>query len=200
MRWRKRCVAAAGDVRGRTVVDVCCGTGDLSIAFARAGARVLGVDFTPEMLLRAHPKGSERAPGTLFVHADALRLPLADDSADVASVAFGLRNLADAGAGLRELARVVRPGGRVLVLEFSHPENRALARAYGTYFEHVLPRVGAWISGDGEAYRYLPATVGAWPHPQRLRELFADHGLEDCGFALLSGGIACLHWGSVARA
>ncbi len=199
VRWRRRTVAAAGELRGRVVVDACCGTGDLSLAFARAGARVVGVDFTPEMLRLATPK--DRGPGApLFVHGDALALPVADDAADVCSVAFGLRNTADPDAGLREMARVVRPGGRVLVLEFSQPEHRLLARAYGTYFEHVLPRVGGWISGDGEAYRYLPATVGAWPSPDELRARFEAAGLVDCGFARLTGGIACLHWGRVVRA
>lgn len=196
-RWRAACVRAAGDVRGALVVDVCCGTGDSSLAFARAGARVVGVDFALPMLARAGPKerGSD-AP--LFVQGDALRLPLADGRADLAAVAFGVRNLADARAGLAEMARVVRPGGRVLVLEFSQPSSRLLRRLYGLYFERVLPAVGGVVSGDREAYRYLPETVRTWPDPDALRAVLESAGLEDCGWRRLTGGIACLHWGRVA--
>ena len=196
-RWRRRAVRAAGDVRGRLVLDACCGTGDLAADFARAGARVVGVDFTPEMLWRAGPKLGARAPAHLFVHADALRLPLADGVADVASVAFGLRNLADPDAGLRELARVVRPGGKVLVLEFTTPPGALLGGLYRLYFTRVLPRVGGLLSGDPGAYRYLPDTVLAWPAPAALEARLRAAGLERCGHRLLSGGIACLHWGSV---
>lgn len=193
-RWRRRALREVGDVRGRVVIDACCGTGDLAAAFARAGARVIGVDFTPEMLRLAGGKTDAQA---LFVHGDALRLPVGDAIADAATVAFGLRNVADAHAGLRELARVVKPGGRVLVLEFTTPGSRLLGAVYGLYFTRVLPRVGGWISGDREAYRYLPRTVLAWPPPDELRRWFERAGLVDCGYQTLSGGIACLHWGRV---
>jgi demethylmenaquinone methyltransferase/2-methoxy-6-polyprenyl-1,4-benzoquinol methylase len=178
------------------VVDVCCGTGDLSLAFARARARVIGVDFTPEMLRLAGPK---RAPAesAVFVHGDALRLPLRKGCADVASVAFGVRNLADPRAGLREMARVVRPGGRVLVLEFCPPPKGLLGAVYGFYFRRVLPLLGGAISGDAEAYRYLPRTVSAWPPPPEVQRGMEAVGLVDCGFRTLTGGIACLHWGRV---
>lgn len=196
--WRRRAVARAGVGAGSLVVDACCGTGDLALEFARAGARVVGVDFTPEMLARAERKRGRRgAPGAVFVHGDALALPVADRVADVASVAFGLRNVADRRAGLRELARVVKPGGRVLVLEFTQPPGRVLGAAYRLYFTRVLPRVGGAVSGDGGAYEYLPRTVLAWPQPERLAAEMAECGLADCGFELLTRGIACLHWGTV---
>ena len=194
-RWRRRCVERAGDVRGRVVVDACCGTGDLAYAFAAAGARVLGVDFTPEMLRIAHPSRPLR--GGAYAQGDALRLPVAAQAADVASIAFGLRNVADRGACLRELARVVRPGGLVLVLEFGLPRRRLVGPLYRFYFTRVLPLVGGLLSGDRDAYRYLPDTVLGWPGATELRDELGTAGLADAGFAALTGGVAYLHWGRV---
>jgi demethylmenaquinone methyltransferase / 2-methoxy-6-polyprenyl-1,4-benzoquinol methylase len=195
-RWRSQAVRAAGAVRGRVVVDVCCGTGDLARDFALAGARVVGVDFTGEMLARAVPKLDRVAHSSVLVQGDALELPVSSGCADVASVAFGLRNLADRARGLSELARIVRPGGLVLVLEFTAPPPNAFGALFRLYFTRVLPRVGGWISGDATAYRYLPDTVLAWPAPEALRADMEQAGLERCGFQRLGGGIACLHWGS----
>lgn len=199
-RWRRRTVCAAGELAGRLVLDACCGTGDLARDFARAGARVVGVDFTPQMLGRAGPKLAGGRPVHLFVQGDALRLPVASGCADVAAVAFGLRNLSDPDAGLRELARAVRPGGRVLVLEFATPPGRIVGALYRLYFTRLLPLVGGLVSGDPGAYRYLPETVLAWPSPDELEARFLRAGLEGCGYRLLSGGIACLHWGRVPGA
>jgi demethylmenaquinone methyltransferase / 2-methoxy-6-polyprenyl-1,4-benzoquinol methylase len=194
-RWRDALVRRLGDLRGRTLVDSCCGTGDLSFALERAGARVVGVDFTPEMLCRARAKRS--GAGTVFVAGDALALPLRDALADAATIAFGIRNVADRGRGMRELMRVVRPGGSVLVLEFSMPRGRTLGALYRFYFTRVLPRLGGLLSGDAAAYRYLPDTVLAWPSPDELRAEMQALGLEDCGYQRLSGGIACLSYGRV---
>jgi demethylmenaquinone methyltransferase/2-methoxy-6-polyprenyl-1,4-benzoquinol methylase len=192
--WRRRVLEVAGDVRGRTAVDVCCGTGDLSVVLARAGARVVAVDFVRPMLARGAPKLCA-GDAVLFAQADALRLPLADASCDVATVAFGIRNVADRRAGLVEMRRVVRPGGRVVVLEFARPPGRVVSGIYELYFTRVLPRIGGLVSGDGEAYAYLPRTVLAWPDPRAFQLEMEELGLEDCGHRLLTGGIACLHWG-----
>lgn len=196
-RWRARLLALAGEVRGRTVVDACCGTGDLALAFAARGARVVGVDFTPEMLQRAGGKLAGSRPAHLLVHGDALRLPLRAGVADVAGVAFGLRNLADLDTGLTELVRVVRPGGLVLVLEFAPPSQGVLGALYSRYLTLLLPRIGGLVSGDPEAYRYLCDSVLAWPSPEQLCGRLRSVGLEVCGFERLTGGIACLHWGRV---
>jgi len=194
-RWRARLVRRLSDLRGRTLLDSCCGTGDLAFALESAGARVVGVDFTPEMLAFARQKGAGRA--ARFVAGDALRLPLADESVDAAAIAFGIRNVADRAGGVREMMRVVRPGGTVIVLEFSLPRGRILGALYRFYFTRVLPRLGGWISGDASAYRYLPDTVLAWPAPGELRAEMEHLGLEHCGFELLTGGIACLNFGRV---
>ena len=194
-RWRRHCVRRAGAVEGKLVVDACCGTGDLAAAFQRAGARVVGVDFTPEMLRGAMEKLPNREGG-LLACGDCLRLPLLSGTADLCSVAFGVRNLADAERGLAELTRVLRPGGRLLVLEFSTPRGAFLGRVYRGYFTRLLPWIGRLVSRDANAYQYLPRTVLAWPAPEEFRARMERAGLVDCGFELLTHGIACLHWGS----
>ena len=199
-RWRKRLLARVGPVTGRRVVDVACGTGDLALLFRRHGAHALGVDFTAEMLARAEDKArrarADSGARFLVVRGDALALPVAKGQADLATIAFGLRNLADRLEGVREMARVVRPGGRVVVLEFSMPSG-PIAPLYRLYLTRLLPRVGGWVSGDGAAYRYLPDTVVAWPSPEELQREMEGAGLVECGFERLSSGIACLSWGRV---
>jgi demethylmenaquinone methyltransferase/2-methoxy-6-polyprenyl-1,4-benzoquinol methylase len=197
-RWRALVVESSGPLEGRLVVDACCGTGDLALDYARAGARVIGVDFTLEMLRRAGPKVARaRSVRVLLVGGDAQRLPLRSRCADLASVAFGIRNLADPEVGLAEMARVLKPGGRVLVLEFAPPPRGAFGALYGLYFLRVLPRIGRWISGDPDAYSYLPRTVLAWPEPAEFQRRMEAAGLVECGWRALSRGIACLHWGRV---
>jgi demethylmenaquinone methyltransferase/2-methoxy-6-polyprenyl-1,4-benzoquinol methylase len=193
-RWRRATVREAGALEGRVALDLCCGTGDLSVLLAAAGARVVGVDFTPEMLRLAAPK---RAPGAggLFVQGDALAVPVASASVDVVTIAFGLRNLADRARGLAEMARVLRPGGKALVLEFSLPSGALVGRLYRAYFTRALPALGRVVSGDSEAYSYLPRTVLGWPSPEDLSRELGAAGLVECGFRRLWRGIACLHWG-----
>ncbi len=207
-RWRGELLARAGEVRGRVAVDVCCGTGDVSLLLARSGASVVGIDFTREMLALAARKcgrparrGPVKDAGSIvFAHGDALSLPVRSGSADLATIAFGIRNVEDRGAGLREMARVLRPGGLLLVLEFGLPPDRRLAAAYHLYFRKVLPRLGALVSGDREAYRYLPESVAAWPGPVEFERDIERAGFSGCGHRSLSGGIASLHWGSVPGA
>ncbi len=178
--WRRRAVAAAGVRPGDIVVDVCCGTCDLlrTFAAARPAPRgLLGVDFASGML--AHADLSAVAVPVQLVRADALRLPLGDDSVDVVSCAFGVRNFADAAAGLREMARVLRPGGRLVILEFAPPSGRLRRGLWRFYCDRVLPRLGAWVSGDASAYRYLPRSIETYESAEALAERMAAAGLRD---------------------
>ena len=193
-RWRRSMLECAGDLRGRLAVDACCGTGDVTLALARAGARAVGVDFTPQMLARAREKGLlSPATRAVFAQGDALCLPVRTGSADVCTVAFGIRNVADREQALREMMRVLRPGGRVLLLEFTMPPGRILRALYRAYFVIVLPAIGRCISRDRDAYSYLPRSVLGWPAPSELEREMRSIGLEECTHRLLSRGIACVH-------
>jgi demethylmenaquinone methyltransferase/2-methoxy-6-polyprenyl-1,4-benzoquinol methylase len=196
-RWRKRMLAASGEVRGRDVLDVCCGTGDVALLYSRHGARVVGVDFTAPMLERAVKKAGRAGLDTRFARGDAMQLPAATASCDVATIAFGIRNVADRMGALRELVRVARPGGRVIVLEFSMPPGALLGRLYRFYFTRLLPFIGRMVSKDREAYEYLPRTVLAWPAPEQFASEMRAAGLEQVEWTLLTRGIACLHVGRV---
>jgi demethylmenaquinone methyltransferase/2-methoxy-6-polyprenyl-1,4-benzoquinol methylase len=197
-RWRQSAVSRLGPVAGARVLDVCTGTGDLAFALAQGGARVLGLDFTPELLSRAEAKRARCDPNarTDFGLADALRLPLRDQTCSGATVAFGLRNVADRGACLREMGRVVQPGGKVLVLEFQVPRG-LLGKLYRLYFERVLPALGRLFSRDASAYTYLRDSVLAWPSAEALAAEMVGLGFEHCGFERRTIGIVALHWGSV---
>ena len=197
--WRRAAVRAAGEVFGKHGIDLCCGTGDLSIAFEKAGAKVVGLDFTPQMLPIARRKGDKRPGQVYFGQADALQVPARSDSADFCSVAFGIRNVENRTRCLEEMARVTKPGGRVLVLEFTMPPGPMLGYLYRTYFTKVLPTVGKMVSKDDDAYSYLPRTVMAWPDPVTFQGELEQAGLKDCGYRLLTRGIAALHWGTVPR-
>jgi len=200
-RWRRRVVrrvqadlAARAPARDEPVADICCGTGDLAFLLARAGRRTVGVDFTRPMLERTHAK---RGPEpVLFVEGDAQRLPLADSTVAATTVAFGIRNLGDRAVGLREMARVVRPGGRVWVLEFTTPRG-LFGWIYRLYFTRMLPLIGRVISRDHGAYEYLPRSVLAWPSCEQLRDEMQALGLEDCSFERWTLGVAALHSGRV---
>src|ERR1019366_2437011 len=166
-RWRKRAVKLVELKPTDRVVDVACGTGDLAFAFAgqfEDGPAVIGVDFTFQMLPIAGIKASRRGGREcLFVNGDAQALPLPDQSADVVSIAFGIRNVADPAAAIREFHRILRPGGRLVILEFSLPTNPILRGFYNFYFRRILPRTATLISGDKTgAYRYLPESVNTF--------------------------------------
>ena len=198
-RWR-RLVARTlqPNLSGARVLDVACGTGDLSLVLARAGAgEVVGLDFCRPMLEIARHKadGQEIA----FVEGDALRLPFEDESFDVVTIAFGLRNLAGVAEGLRELLRVLRPGGRAAVLEFSTPVVPGFRALFGFYFTRVLPVVGGVVSGERGAYEYLPDSVSRFPDQKRLAELMRGVGFEEVGYRNLTGGVAALHTGTRPR-
>lgn len=184
-------------VEGARVLDVACGTGDLSLALATAGAaQVVGLDFCRPMLEIARRKAEAVSHGLPFVEGDALRLPFADESFDVVTIAFGLRNLAGVEEGLRELLRVLKAGGRVAVLEFSTPVVPGVRSLFGFYFRRVLPGIGGLISGSRGAYEYLPNSVSRFPDQERLAELMRAAGFEGVGYRNLTGGIAALHTGT----
>lgn len=178
------------------VLDLCCGTGDLALAFRRkapAGAEIVGSDFVPEMLVRAREKADALGARITFVEADALALPFSDEHFDLVSCSFGFRNLANYENGLREIFRVLKPGGAAAILEFAEPRGMIFGGLYRFYFRRVLPRLGALISGNASAYRYLPTSVGKFPSPEALQALFERCGYTDVRFARWTGGIVTLH-------
>lgn len=173
-RWRRGALEAAGVGAGDTVLDLACGTGDLSCAALARGARVLGVDFSGEMLRGARRRGI----GAAFVQADALRLPLAAGGIDVLLCGFALRNFVSLEGALAEAARVLCPGGRMALLDVDRPRRRPLSTLHSLYFDHVVPFVGARLS-DRAAYRYLPASTSYLPGPDVLRALLEAQGFCD---------------------
>ena len=197
-RWREAAAAAADVAAGDSALDVCTGTGDLAFALARRvtpSGRVVGADFAGNMLERARLKGAGRPEHVEFVQADALALPFADDEFDGATVAFGIRNVSDLGTGLGEMARVVRPGGRVVILEITTPQR--LRTFYELWFDRVVPLLGKLLGRDGAAYGYLPASVKRFPEPPALAAAMVEAGLEDVRWQLFAGGIIALHYGRV---
>lgn len=201
VRWRKETVRELGLQPGERVLDACTGTGDLALALARAGAVVTATDFCPEMLVQGRPKTvAKSARQPLVLAADTLALPFAAGTFSAATVAFGIRNVADPVAGLAELRRVVAPGGRIVVLEFCKPSRPVFRGLYGFYFRRVLPRVGRWISGErAGAYQYLPDSVHAFPEREGFLELMRRAGLEAPRYRLLSLGIAAIYRAEVPR-
>jgi demethylmenaquinone methyltransferase/2-methoxy-6-polyprenyl-1,4-benzoquinol methylase len=188
-RWRKATVREA--VRpGDHVLDACCGTGDLAVAASKAGAAgVVGLDFSERMLERARRK----APELEWMQGDVLALPFEDASFESAVVGFGVRNVEDLEAGIKELRRVLRPGGRLGILEITTPRGW-LAPFYRLWFDRVVPLVGRLVPG-GDAYTYLPASVRRFPGPEELAELLGSCGFEAVRFRLFAGGIVALHVG-----
>ena len=178
---------------GARVLDVACGTGDLSLTlFESTGARVVGTDFCRPMLQIAAAKLAREIP---LIEGDALNLPFREASFEAVTIAFGLRNLASVENGLAELRRVLKPGGSVAVLEFSRPANAMLRPVFGLYFTRVLPLMGGLISGSPRAYSYLPASVQKFPDQQQLSLLMQRAGFDQVQFENLTGGIAALHMG-----
>lgn len=197
-RWRRLAAAAADLSLGSRALDVCTGTGDLAFDLAdRVGpsGAVVGVDFAEQMLDRARAKAAARGAPATFEVADALDLPFDDDAFDGATVAFGARNLADLDRGLAEMARVVRPGGRVVVLEITTPQR--LRALHALWFDRVVPRLGGLIGGDRAAYGYLPASAKRFPTPPKLAALMTQTGLTDVSWRAFMGGIVALHHGRV---
>lgn len=196
-RWRRVAVRASGVAVGGTALDVCCGTGDLAIELRRAvgpSGRVVGLDFSPGMLAFAERK----CPAVEWVQGDALDLPFADATFDAATVGFGVRNLADLDRGFSELARVVRPGGRVVCLEMSTPP--AVIRPFSQLWtDHGVPVLGRLVARDTDAYRYLPASVHRFPPAPQVAEVMRRAGLTGVVYRRLMLGVVALHVGTVPR-
>lgn len=188
--WKYRLVELAG--QPCDVLDLCCGTGDIALRFT---GRVVGVDFTNEMLRVAQTRSNT---GT-WIRADALRLPFADASFDVVSIGYGLRNLADIECGLREICRVLQPGGKLLSLDFGKPESAWLRRAYFAYLRFHLPLMGRWSCGDADAYSYILASLEAYPAQRGIKPLMEQCGYRDCGFEEFVGGTMAINFGSKAH-
>jgi len=217
----RRKAARAIDVGASPALDLCCGTGDQALALQRRGARVAAADFCLPMVVLARRKFAKRrraravdspavaanggearvatAPTPAPLVADALTLPFPTARFKAATVSFGLRNVVDLDAAIGELARVTAPGGQLAVLEFAVPRLRPLRALYLFYFRRLLPRIGRWISHDGGAYSYLPASVLAFPQRQELAERFRAAGFDDARWEDLAGGIVCLYSARRAR-
>ena len=194
IRWRR--FAAESAVRsGDRVLDAACGTGDLALADLKAGAaKVTGLDFSEAMLARARRKTGARKDALEWVEGDMLALPFADGTFDAATVGFGVRNVADLELGLRELHRVLRPGGRLAILEITQPRG-ALRPFFSLWFDRVVPALGKVLPG-GSAYSYLPASVKRFPDAETLAQMLRECGFGDVRFRLLAGSIVALHTGT----
>jgi demethylmenaquinone methyltransferase/2-methoxy-6-polyprenyl-1,4-benzoquinol methylase len=190
-RWRERAADLARVGPGSRALDVATGTGDLAIELASRGAEVVGSDFSEGMLDVARRK----APGLTWEQGNALALPYPDASFDAATVGFGARNFSDLGQGLREMSRVVRPGGRVVVLEITTPQKPPLSTFFSLWFDRIVPLLGK-LAHEPEAYTYLPSSVRRFPGPQALGGELAASGLTDVRWILTAGGIIALHSGT----
>lgn len=199
--WRARAARLLKPILKRAdalVLDSCCGTGDLTLSLARSGsARVIGADFAHTMLVQANAKSAARIA---FLEADALRLPFADCSFDLLTSAFGFRNLANYEDGLREMLRVLKPGGTVAILEFSEPPEGFLGNAYRWYFRRVLPRIGGLLSGDRDAYTYLPKSVSRFFRPAQLGALMESVGYGSIHYRVWTMGTVAFHTAKRAAA
>ena len=197
--WRRRVVGEVRRAKPGRILDVATGTGDLAIAMARRirDVQVLGVDLSEQMLAVARRKIEARGLDGRIVldRGDAERLAVADASVDVATVAFGVRNFGDLGAGLRELARTIKPVGKVVILEFSRPRKRVFRALYEFYSYKILPRIGGLVSRDKRAYEYLPASVGEFPAPEEFMAMMARAGFRNCRARSQSFGIAQIYIG-----
>jgi demethylmenaquinone methyltransferase/2-methoxy-6-polyprenyl-1,4-benzoquinol methylase len=193
--WRERAVERAEVGPGSDALDVCCGTGDLALALRRwigPDGRVVGCDFSDPILELARRKSGEEGLPVEFGWADALELPYGERSFDAVTIGFGARNLADLERGISEMARVLRPGGHLVILEISRPNREPLATFYSLWFDRLVPVIGT-LAGDPEAYSYLPESVRTFPEPEQLAGMLDAAGFEGIRWLLLAGGIVAIH-------
>ena len=198
-RWRRKVAQQLQgiNVEDGLILDVACGTGDLALAlFDATHARIIGTDFCRPMLEIASRKATRLGCAMPFVEGDALHLPFSDGSFDGVTIAFGLRNLASVEEGLKELLRVLKPGGKTAVLDFSKPNVPGLRGLFQFYFAKVLPLLGGVVSGSRSAYEYLPDSVSRFPDQEQLATLMRNAGFENVHYLNLTGGIAAVHSGT----
>jgi demethylmenaquinone methyltransferase / 2-methoxy-6-polyprenyl-1,4-benzoquinol methylase len=197
--WRKLLMNRLAPVLSQPsakILDLCCGTGDVLLDLQSIAATpVMGADFCHQMLVSAHHKAYRRGFDAPLIEADALQLPFADATLDAISISFGFRNLTNYNAGLREFDRVLKPGGVLAILEFSHPPGLLTKTAYGFYSRVLLPAIGSLVSGSREAYAYLPESIRKFPQPKELCAMMAAAGFTQTNFEFLTRGIAALHIG-----
>jgi demethylmenaquinone methyltransferase/2-methoxy-6-polyprenyl-1,4-benzoquinol methylase len=199
--WRQRAVDRAQVGPGADALDICCGTGDLALELRRRigpDGRVVGSDFSEPMLELARAKSGDQGLPVEFGWADALDLPYGDDGFDAVTIGFGARNLADLDKGLGEMARVLRPGGRVVILEITRPTREPLSSFYSLWFDRLVPLLGQ-AAGDADAYSYLPESVRTFPQPRELADKMDAAGFTDIRWLLLAGGIIAIHSGTLGR-
>jgi demethylmenaquinone methyltransferase/2-methoxy-6-polyprenyl-1,4-benzoquinol methylase len=214
--WKRRLVQMAKVQPGETTIDLCCGTGDLALAFARQGARVVGLDFNQPMLAvaesRSQKSGSNdrqsepaaalsslRPASTVFIRGDALQIPFPDNSFSIVTVGYGLRNLASWEGGLREMVRVARPGGRLLVLDFGKPDLALWRRFYFTYLRLFVPVLGRIFCGNAAAYAYILESLKQYPAQRGVAAKMRELGLNNVRITNLAGGIMSINYGEKAK-
>lgn len=194
--WKRRAIALGAVRPGERALDVCCGTGDLAFALARAGARVTGLDFSAPMLEVARRRAGRAGP-VEFLQGDALRLPFADATFDVLTVGYGLRNLADWRAGLDEMIRVARPGARLLALDFGKPDNALWRGLYFTYLRLFVPLLGLTVCGDAHAYAYILESLKHYPAQRGVEAHLREKGLAGVRTVNLLGGVMSINFAAV---
>lgn len=198
-RWRRKLVEIAGVGKSESILDVCTGTGDLAIRFAQADrqSKLWGIDQSQDMLRLARRKINHKGlSGRIkLLEANALQLPFRDDSFDIVSVAFGLRNIGQHRRAIREMSRVLKKGGRLLILEFSTPGDNLLSRTYRLYLNNFIQAVGAIISGSSDAYRHLSTSIVEFPQPEEIAGLMQEEKLKNIRLIPLTGGIVCVYRG-----
>jgi demethylmenaquinone methyltransferase/2-methoxy-6-polyprenyl-1,4-benzoquinol methylase len=196
--WKRRLLRLAHCAPKQRVLDLCCGTGDLALEFARAGASVVGLDFSGPMLAVARARCKAAGLAVTWVNGDALNPPLAEARFDVVAIGYGLRNLADVGEGLRQMIRLTRPGGRLLVLDFGKPRNVVLRNAYFFYLKHWVPMFGRWLCGEAETYGYILESLREYPAQEGVAALLQKFGCRQCVILNLLGGIMSINYAETA--